>query len=83
MLGGATTCIASIREVKDKTSTDFTKKFYKELSKHISVGEALQRTKISLHNDATNINWANYILFGDPTKLLDYSQDNVVTKENK
>ncbi len=71
---GVTHYIGTFLEVLDSPSSTFAVEFYKALGKEISVGEAVRiaRERLVESYGESNIIWASYMLYGDPSYKMPY-----------
>ena len=70
MLAGVRHCIGSSWEIKDEPSRNFACLFYEHLVSGKTVGEAVHQARLDLmkkDQSGSDISWASYVLYGDPT----------------
>ncbi|KPA18778.1 CHAT domain protein [Candidatus Magnetomorum sp. HK-1] len=63
ILSGAFHYLGTLWDITDKHSCKFAKEFYMNLLSSCSIGEAVRRSRIKV---MPNIDWAGYVLIGDP-----------------
>ena len=69
--GGALSCIGALWPVYDQGAADFAVGFYNRLLEGNLVGEALRLARKEIRRQRPDeINWASYVLYGDPTFRL-------------
>lgn len=69
--GGALSCIGALWPVYDQGAADFAVEFYNRLLEGNLVGEALRLARKEIRRQRPDeINWASYVLYGDPTFRL-------------
>jgi WD40 repeat protein/serine/threonine protein kinase/Leucine-rich repeat (LRR) protein/class 3 adenylate cyclase len=64
--------IGALREVLDEGSRSFTASFYQQALKGTPVGLAIKQARLEMRisRGATDLTWAQYVLYGDPTRAL-------------
>lgn len=62
--------IGTLAKVDDERSSAFAGYFYKELSKGVTIGEALWRARRAFLNQPGSPIWAYYVHYGDPRQAL-------------
>lgn len=72
LFSGVRHYIGTIRRIEDPVSLTFAKEFYTQLILGKSVGECIRLGRLSLIKEygIYSIDWANYLLYGDPNFVL-------------
>lgn len=71
LFSGVRHYIGTVQKIEDSTGFSFASEFYAHVLMGKSVGEGLRRARLSLAHDVfSGLNWANYILYGDPSFVL-------------
>ncbi len=69
--GGAAGCIGALWPVYDQPAADFAIDFYNLVVEGYMIGEAMRLARIrSKEQNPTQITWASFVLYGDPTYQL-------------
>ncbi len=70
--GGALGCIGSLWPVYDRSAAEFAIHFYNLVLEGHMIGEAVRQSRWKIRDkDPNDITWAAFILYGDPTFVLD------------
>ncbi len=70
--GGALGCIGSLWPVYDDAAADFAIAFYNRVLEGNMLGEAMRQARLHIRDKyPSQITWAGFILYGDPTLQLD------------
>jgi hypothetical protein len=71
--GGALGCIGALWPIYDRPAAEFAIEFYSKVLEGYMIGEAMRRARIRIKEAyPTQITWAAFILYGDPTfRLVD------------
>jgi hypothetical protein len=71
LLSGVQHYIGTFWEIPDEAGSYFAIHFYKNISKGLTIGEAMRMARIALINKYGEdmIVWASYMLYGDPTTI--------------
>jgi class 3 adenylate cyclase/CHAT domain-containing protein/tetratricopeptide (TPR) repeat protein len=84
ILAGVKHYVGTFWEILDEPSKTFALKFYKNLLKGMTMGEAVKMARMELidkYGEETIV-WASYLLYGDPTfNYMDQIRDIEITEE--
>lgn len=70
--GGALGCIGSLWPVYDRSAAEFAIHFYNLVLEGHMIGEAVRQSRCKIRDkDPNDMTWAAFILYGDPTFVLD------------
>jgi len=69
LLSGVKHYVGTFWDISDEQSSHFALEFYKYLLSGMTIGEALQQSRLALIKEygEDSIVWASYVLYGDPT----------------
>ena len=84
ILSGVKHYVGTFWEILDEPSRYFSLEFYKHLLSGLSVGAAIQQSRLALIKEygEETIAWASYLLYGDPTfNYLDHIREKPAAKE--
>ncbi|MCP4352406.1 MAG: CHAT domain-containing protein [Desulfobacterales bacterium] len=80
MLAGVRHYVGTFWEITDEPSSRFALEFYENLLSGSTVGESVRQARLKLSDECgTDICWASYILYGDPS--LSYFGENEESEE--
>jgi CHAT domain-containing protein len=82
MASGVSAYIGSHWDINDESGRLFAQEFYKNIMFGCSVGKSIKNTRLKLQQSVTDIDWAAYVLYGDPslTFITDSDNSNITTK---
>jgi len=67
-LAGVKHYLGTFWNIMDKSSSDFSIELYKHLFSGKTYGEAVRNARVKLLASNTDVTWASYVLYGDPTE---------------
>ena len=81
LFGGVRHYIGTLWKIEDGAGFILAREFYGRIMEGVSLGEALRlaRRELVVKYGLSNVSWANYILYGDPSFVLFRKDANVIT----